>query len=85
MKKVHKVIKFNQNVWLKPYTDPREKTKNDFEKKLKLMNNALYGKSIENVSLSRDINFVAVERRGKYLTFEPNYHATKSFTENYQQ
>ena len=32
LKKVHKVIKFNQNVWLKPYTDPRERTKNDFEK-----------------------------------------------------
>ena len=32
------------------------------------MNNALYGKSIENVSLNRDINFVAAERRGKYLT-----------------
>ena len=36
LKKVHKVIKFNQNVWLKPYidinTDPRKKAKNDFEK-----------------------------------------------------
>ena len=49
------------------------------------MNNALYGKSIENVSLNRDINFVTAERRGKYLTSEPNYNATKSFTENYQQ
>ena len=44
-----------------------------------------YGKSIENVSLNRDINFVAAERRGKYLTSEPNYHATKAFTENYQE
>ena len=36
LKKVHKVIKFNQNAWLKPYigmnTDLRKKTKNDFEK-----------------------------------------------------
>ena len=46
------------------------------------MNNALYGKSIENVSLNRDINFVAAERRGKYLKSEPNYHATKTFKEN---
>ena len=37
LENVHRVIKFNQNAWLKPYidmnTDLREKTKNDFEKK----------------------------------------------------
>ena len=36
LKKVHKVIKFNQNAWLKPYVDTnscqRKKAKNDFEK-----------------------------------------------------
>ena len=49
LKKVHKVIRFNQNAWLKPYidmnTDLRKKTKNDFEKDLfKLMNNAVLWK-----------------------------------------
>ena len=44
LKNVHKVVKFNQNVWLKPYvninTDSRKKAENDFEKDFfKLMNN----------------------------------------------
>ena len=44
LQKVHRMIKFNQNSWLKPYinmnTDLRKKAKNDFERDfLKLMNN----------------------------------------------
>ena len=52
MKKVHRVIKFNQNAWLKPYIDiytkPRQKAKNSFEKDFfKLMNNAEMEKLLE--------------------------------------
>ena len=87
LKKVHRVIKFNQNAWLKPYIDMntklRQKAKNNFEKDFfKLMNNAVFGKTMENVRKHRDIKLVTTERRRNYLVSEPNYHTTKFFTEN---
>ena len=85
--KVHGVIKFNQNAWLKLYidmnTDLRKKAKNDFEKDFfKLMINAVFGKATGNVRKHRDINLVTTERRRNYLVSERNYYATKVFTEN---
>ena len=87
LKKVHRVIKFSRNAWLKPYidmnTDLRKKAKNDFEKEIfKLMNKAVFEKTIENVRKHRDIKLVTTERRRKYLGSEQNFHTTKSFTEN---
>ena len=63
-------------------TDLRKKAKNDFEKDfLKLMNNAVFGKTMENVREHRDIKLVTTERTRNYLVSEPNYYATKFFTE----
>ena len=81
------MIKFNQNAWLKRYidmnADPRKKkAKIDFEKDFfKLMNNAVFGKTMENVRKHRNIKLVATERIRNYLVSEPTYDTTKWFTE----
>ena len=46
------------------------------------MNNAVFGKTVENVRKHRDIKLVTTERRRNYLLSEPNYHTTKFFAEN---
>ena len=79
-------MKFNQNVRLKAYldmnTDLSKKAKNDFEKYFfKQLNNAVFGKTMENVRKHRDIKLATTERRRNYLVSEPNYHTTKFFTE----
>ena len=64
-------------------TKLRQKAKNNFEKYFfKLMNNAVFGKTMENVGKHRNIKLVTKERRRNYLVSELNYHTTKIFTEN---
>ena len=46
------------------------------------MNNAAFGKTMENVRKHRDIKLISTERRRNYLVSEPNYHTTKVFTKN---
>ena len=46
---------------------------------MKLINNAIFGKNMENVRKDRDINLVIAERRRNYLVSQPNYHTRKFF------
>ena len=64
-------------------TKLRQKAKNNLEKDfLKLMNNAFFGKTMENVRKHRNIKLVTTEMTRNYLVSEPNSHTTKFFTEN---
>ena len=61
----------------------RQKAKNNFKKDFfKLINNAVFGKTMENVMKHRNIKIVTTEIRRNYLVSEPNCHTTKFFTEN---
>ena len=87
LKKVPRVIPFNQKAWLKPYidlnTELRKEAKNGFEKDFfKLMNNAVFGKTMENVRKHRDIKLVTTDKRRNQLASEPNHHTTKYFSKN---
>ena len=76
-----------KKTWLKSYIDMntklRTEAKNDFEKDFfKLMNDAVFGKTMENVRKHRNIKLVTTNRRGYYLVSEPNYQTTNLFSEN---
>ena len=64
-------------------TELRKKVKNDFEKEFfKLMNNVVFGKTMENVRKHRDIKLVKPDKRRNKLVLEPNCHTTKWLSEN---
>ena len=65
-------------------TELRKNAKNDFEKNFfKLMNNAVFGKMIENVTKRRATKLVVTEQRRKKLVSEPNYKSCVAFSEHW--
>ena len=87
LKTVHRVIEFRQKAWLKPYIDMntqlRTEAKNDFKKDFfKLMNNSVFGKTMENIRNHRDIKIVTTNKQRNKLASEPNYHTTKYISKN---
>ena len=82
LKKIHRVTELDQEAWLKEYidvnTELRKRASNDFEKDFfKLMNNAIFGKTMENVRKHRDIKLVKTDKKNNKLVSEPNYHKMK--------
>ena len=64
-------------------TKLRTEAKNDFEKDFfKPMNNAVFGKTMENVRKHRNIKLVTIDKRRNQFPSEPNYHTTKYFSKN---
>ena len=78
LKKVHRVISFNQADFLKPYidfnTEKRKNAKTEFEKDLfKLLNNAVYEKTLENVRNHNDFRLINTPERFQKLVNKPSY------------
>ena len=85
--KVHRVLEFNQSPWLKQYidfnTEKRKNAKNAFEKDFfKLMNNSVFGKTMENIRKRVDVRLVTDEKKLLKLTSKPTYVSSKIFNEN---
>ena len=87
VKKVHRVLEFDQSPWLKQYIDfntqKRTNAKNAFEKDFfKLMNNSVFGKTMENLRKRVDVKLVTDPEKFKQMVSKPTYVSSKIFNEN---
>ena len=87
LKKIHRGIKFIEAAFLKPYIDKntslRALAKNNFDKDFfKLMNNSVFGKTMENIRNRVNVKLVDSGEQFKKLAAKPNYNGRKIFNEN---
>ena len=87
LKKVHRGIKFYQSHWMEPYirknTDLRKLANNAFEKDFfKLMNNSVFGKTIENIRKRQNVILVDNRKLANKLSSKPNFERVTIFEKN---
>lgn len=93
LKKIHKVIQYDEKDFLKMYidlnTELRSKAVSEFEKDFfKLMNNSIFGKTMEDIDKRRDVRLlthwerISQKQGASTLIARPNYHSHKIFSEN---
>ena len=87
IKHIHRGIKFVESEWMKLYIDKntnlRAKAKNNFEKDFfKLVNNLVFGKTMENIRNRVDVKLVNTKEKFKKLVAKPNFKGRKIFSEN---
>ena len=84
---VHRVLEFNQSPWLKQYIDfnttKRTAAKNAFEKDFfKLLNNSVFGKTMENIRKRVDVRLITNKDQLLKLTSKPTFVSSKIFSDN---
>ena len=87
LKKIHRAIKFEQKEILKPYiefnTEKRKNARNDFEKDIfKLLNNAVFGKTMEDKRKHLDFEIVSDEKRLMKCVNNPSFKHSHIINEN---
>ena len=85
--KVHRGLSFDQSPWMESYirknTELRKTAANSFEKDFfKLMNNSVFGKTIENIRKRQNILLVDNHAKAVKLTSQPNFDRATIFDEN---
>ena len=85
LRRIHRILNFKQKEWMKPYIDlnttKRKEAVNDADRNLfKLLNNAVYGKTMENLRKRIKIRIVKSEKHIIKHISKPSYLSHKIFT-----